>query len=220
MAMGNFNFCETTYQRALKVMNHMVSIAEGDTKPYSSGLMQICDSFQNISAYEAIPEENLYLCVVNGTLRNLGAMYSYEAKLKGREVRVITISQPSIMLAGGRRKMSIKDKSHLFHEIIHHLDYMDGLVFDEDSKTMTIDLTAHQIVMNVNTYVEQRAYFYAHVFEMRSRMTYKFLKKIKALKPFIGNISKKHMIILHLMTPNNLAYHEMRINQLVSAEYQ
>lgn len=218
--MANFNFCEDTYQRAHKIMEDLAKIAESKIEPKSYGLMQLCDTYANVSIYEAIPEENLYLGVTDGALTQIGAMYSYEARYNKKDIRLITISEPSIIMPDGRRKMSIKDKSHLFHEIIHHMDYMDGLVFDEEARTTTVNITTYDVVMNVNTFVEQRAYFYAHVYEMRSRLTYKILKSIKALKPFIGGMSKKHLTIYDLMIPSNQESHTRRINQLVAAEYR
>lgn len=215
--MANFDYCDITYNRAKDITENIAAMLENNTDAIDFSYMNLIGKMVIITRYLINEDENFYLGVVKGHVRDLGALYSENTQWRGKTIRMIVINEPKIHTSKGNYILSLYERSKIFHEVIHHMDYMSGIVFEEESHITSFDMSIQSLVLSVNTYSEQRAYFYAHIYEMRSRIMYRIYKCLGALKYFIRSQAKK-LVIYPYMTDSNLSNYRHRIEQVIALD--
>lgn len=215
--MANFDYCDITYNRAKDITENIVTMLENNTDIVDYSYMNLIGKMVIIKRFLINEDENLYLGVVNGDVRDIGAMYSENTQWRGKIIRMIVVNEPKIHTSKGNYILTLYEKSKIFHEVIHHMDYMSGIVFEEESRITSFDMSIQTLVLSVNTYSEQRAYFYAHIYEIRSRIMYRIYKCLGALKYFIRSQAKK-LVIYPYMTELNLTHYRQRIEQVIALD--
>lgn len=217
----DFPFEEARYERAAILTTKIVRFIdkEFDKKCFEHEIGG-CGDEPPVSGWSALVEgitdngdcKNLYLMMT--TDMEIGqAQYFPTETEDGSDLKVIALPFEALRVFG-RTVLPARTISQLFHEVIHHLDYVDELEFDLD--TPTGDLCDNTLFRRyVNTPHEQRAYFYQGVFDMR-RST-----MIKTAGGFENprqreRIRKKHFPYFDpdTLSKGNLAFFESRFNSL------
>lgn len=218
----DFSFEEARYNRAHDLTMKIVRFIdkEFDLKCFEHGIDCHGDE-PAINGWSARMEG----ITDNGDCKNLHIMLSPDFEIgqaqyfpldndDGTECIVIALPFEAFRMFG-RTVLPKATVSSLFHEVIHHLDYVDGLEFDLDNPTG--DLHRDDLFQRYfNTPHEQRAYFYEGVFRMkRSTM----LKKAGGFENprQRERIRRKHFEYFspEILSEGNLAFFETRFNNLV-----
>lgn len=177
--MPGFVFCEARYSRAVEITVKIVDFirSDFDRKCFEHAIE--CGDEPTLEGWSAA------LDALGGSdFKDLCVMLTPELKvgqaqyMPTDQFTVIAIPFKATRKAG---KTTLPEKTiwRLFHEVVHHIDYIDGLEFETD--IVVGDLDNEDLFRRYfNTPHEQRAYFYEGVFRMRSAKDEALpIKKIK-----------------------------------------